>query len=130
DVRGAFAGLRPLIDADGATADLSREHALLTPPGGPISIVGGKLTEYRLMAEQAVDAAIARHGLTAGPRRTRDLPLVGAPGHPDSVPGAVDPAIPPFLRARYGAESAAVVAAGRAAGLTDPLAPIADGLDV
>ncbi len=132
DVCGAFAGLRPLIDSGdtGGTADLSREHALLTPDGGPISIVGGKLTEYRLMAEQAVDAALARHRIAAGPRRTRDLPLVGAPGHPASPAGPADPAIPPALRARFGAESAAVVATGRAAGLADPLAPIVEGLDV
>src|SRR5699024_2967298 len=121
-----------LIDSGdtGGTADLSREHALLTPDGGPISIVGGKLTEYRLMAEQAVDAALARHRIAAGPRRTRDLPLVGAPGHPASPAGPADPAIPPALRARFGAESAAVVATGRAAGLADPLAPIVEGLDV
>ena len=86
DVVGAFAGLRPLLDipdADGAggsdeTADLSRRHAVLTSRTGVVTIVGGKLTTYRRMAEDAVDAALAGAGLEAAPCRTRELPLLGA----------------------------------------------------
>ena len=74
DVVGAFAGLRPLIEAEGATADLSRKHAVLTSASGVVTVVGGKLTTYRQMAEDAVDAT----GLTDRPCRTRDLPLLGA----------------------------------------------------
>lgn len=74
DVVGAYAGLRPLLDSDGTTADLSRKHAVLTSPSGVITIVGGKLTTYRRMAEDAVDAT----GLAAGKCRTRNLPLLGA----------------------------------------------------
>ncbi len=70
DVVGAFAGLRPLLDAGpGETADLSRRHATLVSRTGVVTIVGGKLTTYRRMAEDAVDAAVAQ--LT--PRR-RPLP--------------------------------------------------------
>ena len=48
----------PPIDAgDGSTADLSRKHAVLTSRTGVVTIVGGKLTTYRQMAEDAVDAA-------------------------------------------------------------------------
>ncbi|MEG3627721.1 glycerol-3-phosphate dehydrogenase/oxidase [Streptomyces poriticola] len=86
DVVGAFAGLRPLLDTapegrSGAaprTADVSRRHAVLTSPEGVVTVVGGKLTTYRRMAEDAVDAAVNARGLTAGPSPTASLPLVGA----------------------------------------------------
>jgi glycerol-3-phosphate dehydrogenase len=78
DVVGAFAGLRPLVEAEGRTADLSRRHAVVTSPQGVVSVFGGKLTTYRRMAQDAVDAAVRRHGLSAGPCRTAHLPLVGA----------------------------------------------------
>jgi glycerol-3-phosphate dehydrogenase len=74
DIVGAFAGLRPLLDADGSSADLSRRHAVLTSRSGVVTVVGGKLTTYRRMAEDAVDAT----GLTTRRCRTRDLPLLGA----------------------------------------------------
>lgn len=55
DVLGSFAGLRPLIDTGaGKTADISRNHAVIDAPSGAISIVGGKLTEYRHMAEDVL----------------------------------------------------------------------------
>ena len=101
DVVGAFAGLRPLLDvpdADGAggsdeTADISRRHAVLTSRTGVVTIVGGKLTTYRRMAEDAVDAALAGAGLEAGPCRTRDLPLLGAaPRERAGRAGAAPPA--------------------------------------
>lgn len=82
DVLGRFAGLRPLIRNLGASApaqsaDVSLRHALLTPPGRPITIAGGKLTTYRRMAEDAVDAVLRRLGREAD-CLTRRLPLVGA----------------------------------------------------
>ncbi len=42
---------------------------------GVVTVVGGKLTTYRRMAEDAVDAAVARAGLAAGPSTTARLPL-------------------------------------------------------
>jgi glycerol-3-phosphate dehydrogenase len=80
DVVGAFAGLRPLLDVDdgAATADVSRRHALITSPDGVVTIVGGKLTTYRQMAEDAVDAAIRLRRLVAGASQTKRLSLVGA----------------------------------------------------
>lgn len=74
DVVGRFAGLRPLLGGGGRTADLSRKHAVLRGPDGVITVTGGKLTTYRRMAADAVDAT----ALTTVPSRTRDLPLVGA----------------------------------------------------
>ncbi|WP_028479600.1 glycerol-3-phosphate dehydrogenase/oxidase [Nocardia sp. CNY236] len=125
DILGSFAGLRPLLQTDDdATADISRKHAVLHSPTEIVTIVGGKLTTYRKMAEDAVDAAIAFGGLTAGPCRTRRLPLVGA------VSGAAHDhlAAPPALIARYGTEAATVHAAMlRDRALAEPVAP---GIDV
>jgi glycerol-3-phosphate dehydrogenase len=119
DVVGSFAGLRPLLAgrAD-RTADLSRRHAVVTSPGGVTTVVGGKLTTYRRMAADAVDAAVTHAGLPAGPCRTGRTPLVGAA----SPAGLARLAAPARLIARYGAEAPAVAALG-----TEPVAP---GMDV
>jgi glycerol-3-phosphate dehydrogenase len=136
DVLGAYAGLRPLLsgrsdrsrrrrqdsgnDTDTDTADLSRRHALLTGPDGVVTIVGGKLTTYRRMAADAIDAVLQRTGLPAGPCRTRRLPLPGA-GSPQRL--AHVPA-PRRLVARYGTEAPQVLA--EAANQPWLLEPIAD----
>ena len=127
DVVGAYAGLRPLIDSgDGSTADLSRDHAVVESPSGVISIVGGKLTEYRYMAEDAVDRAVALRGLPAGPCRTRNLPLVGAPANAvASLRSSAD--LPGSLVARFGAEAPNVIARARCDRPTDQ---VAEGIDV
>ncbi|MGC5015580.1 glycerol-3-phosphate dehydrogenase/oxidase [Streptosporangium sp. DT93] len=78
EVAGTYAGLRPLLDGEGRTSDLSRRHALLTTPDGLVTVVGGKLTTYRRMAEDAVDLAVSLSRLDAGRSRTAALPLVGA----------------------------------------------------
>lgn len=140
DVVGSFAGLRPLLDvthpasegeaeAESRTADLSRRHAVLTSSTGVITIVGGKLTTYRRMAEDAVDAAVAQAHLEAGPCRTRTLPLLGAAARADLA--ALE--LPPRLVRRYGTDAALVLDSARAvSGLSDDelLAPVADGVPV
>ena len=50
---------------------------MITSTDGLVTIVGGKLTTYRRMAEDALDAALARTAVGAGPCRTARLPLVG-----------------------------------------------------
>ena len=85
-------------------ADVSREHAVIESPSGVISVIGGKLTEYRFMAEDVLDRAVTLRGLPASPCRTRNLPLVGAPANP--VATLRSPAdLPGSLVARYGAEA-------------------------
>ena len=127
DVIGAYAGLRPLIDAGaGRTADVSRNHAVVESPSGVISVVGGKLTEYRHMAEDVLDRAIELRELTAGDCRTRNLPLVGAPANPDSSVAPMA-GLPESLVLRYGAEAANVIAA---ATCERPVDSVADGIDV
>jgi glycerol-3-phosphate dehydrogenase len=75
---GVYAGLRPLLAGESdQTSRLSREHAVVTPVPGLVLVAGGKYTTYRVMAEDAVDAAAA--GLPGVPgSRTAHLPLVGA----------------------------------------------------
>ncbi len=127
DVIGAYAGLRPLIDTgSGRTADVSREHAVVESPSGVISVIGGKLTEYRYMAEDVLDRAVALRGLPATACRTRNLPLVGAPSNPvATLRSPVE--LPLSLVARYGAEAPNVIAM---ATCDRPIDPVADGIDV
>jgi glycerol-3-phosphate dehydrogenase len=116
DVVGRFAGLRPLPAAEGASADLSRRHAIVEdPPTGMLTVVGGKLTTYRRMAQDVVDRIAARDGVGAGPAVTHRLALVGARGRQPAA-GA-----PPRLERRYGGEAPDVVAL--ADGRDEPLAP-------
>ena len=136
DVVGAYAGLRPLIDTEVAderagdrhsrTADVSRDHAVVESPSGVISVIGGKLTEYRFMAEDVLDKAIALRGLAAGHCRTRNLPLVGAPSNPVATL-RVPNELPSSLVARFGAEAPNVVAKATCDRAGDP---VADGIDV
>jgi glycerol-3-phosphate dehydrogenase len=78
DCLGVYAGLRPLLAGESdETSRLSREHAVVTPVPGLVLVAGGKYTTYRVMAEDAVDAAVL--GLPGvPPSRTKLLPLVGA----------------------------------------------------
>lgn len=76
-VRGAFAGLRPLVDsAASSTSDVSRRHLVTTSEAGYVTVLGGKLTTYRRMAEDAVDAAVRSRALPAAQSRTASLRLV------------------------------------------------------
>ncbi|HEV7823966.1 MAG TPA: glycerol-3-phosphate dehydrogenase/oxidase [Mycobacteriales bacterium] len=119
DVLGTFTGLRPLLAggaAAGRSADLSRRHAVRIGATGVATVVGGKLTTYRRMAEDAVDAVVAARGLGGGPCRTRDLPLVGAA----PLPLLRRVGAPDRLVRRYGTEAPLVHEPGNP--------PLADGL--
>ncbi|RBY93846.1 glycerol-3-phosphate dehydrogenase [Blastococcus sp. TBT05-19] len=116
DLVGAYAGYRPLVLPESAgtgpgdaTADLSRKH-LLRWDGPVLSVVGGKLTTYRAMAEETVDAVVARLGRGAARTTTDRLPLVGAA--PRLVLDRVG--APERLVARYGTEAPLVEALGPA----------------
>jgi glycerol-3-phosphate dehydrogenase len=59
DVISTLAGLRPLVaDPDGKPSDISRGHEIRSPEPGWWDVAGGKLTTYRLMAEQTVDQIV------------------------------------------------------------------------
>lgn len=75
-VRGAFAGLRPLVDTGAdSTADISRRHLVALSSAGFVNVLGGKLTTYRRMAQDAVDLASRVGDLDAPPSRTASLRL-------------------------------------------------------
>jgi glycerol-3-phosphate dehydrogenase len=97
DVLAAYAGLRPLVaepepsavlagpdgeDGGKPTTKLSREHVVDTPLPGLASIAGGKLTTYRLMARDVIDAAVADFPRSVPASVTGQLPLLGADGLP------------------------------------------------
>lgn len=140
DVTGTWAGLRPLVrTGKGDTTDqLSRRHAVIVGDSGVVTVTGGKLTTYRRMAEDTVDAVLgivagrrrnggrgggARTATTAnrGSRRRRsptvDLPLLGAPTRQDGsdgalsgLPGLVGDDTATHLVETYGSEAASVAA--------------------
>jgi glycerol-3-phosphate dehydrogenase len=79
EITGVFAGLRPLVDAPGAsTAALSREHTVVESAPGLFSIGGGKYTTYRIMARDVVDLASKGLRPTPAKSRTETIPIVGA----------------------------------------------------
>ena len=79
DVVAAWAGIRPLVAAgfkrDAASA--SREHQIDRSPSGLISVSGGKLTTYRSMAAEVVDAVERALGMSPTRARTDRVPLPG-----------------------------------------------------
>jgi glycerol-3-phosphate dehydrogenase len=127
DVVGRFAGLRPLLGRPrgGATADLSRRHAVLEDERtGAVTILGGKLTTYRRMAQDALDHLVRRRGLEAGPCRTEAAALVGAPQRGQGRPAEV----PERLWRRFGSEAGEIAAL--ADGRPELLGPLAPGVPV
>lgn len=85
DVLSTWAGVRPLLapSAEVGESATSREHELWRDPSGLVSVAGGKLTTYRVMAAEAVDFTLpllrAAGGPEAGPSRTAEIRLPGAP---------------------------------------------------
>ncbi|MGW4770962.1 FAD-dependent oxidoreductase [Nocardia sp. NPDC004278] len=125
DVLGSIAGCRPLVAPPGGkTVELKRNHEIRTDPDGLVTVVGGKLTTARHMAEQAVDAAQAVLGRSSR-CRTKSAYLLGAAGYdPEAI--VASGGIASHLGERYGTEARFV---------TDILAedpglgrPIVDGL--
>jgi glycerol-3-phosphate dehydrogenase len=103
DIEGVFAGLRPLVAAEGAdTTRLSRSHTVSSPQPGLSVIAGGKFTTYRVMARDVIDAAVADPGArgpvtepagtaaraAAGPSLTHQTPLLGAAGYAERLASA------------------------------------------
>jgi glycerol-3-phosphate dehydrogenase len=73
----AYTGVRPLLKASGADGrSISRGFRIIDHENGMFSILGGKLTTYRLMAEKMTDVIMERFGLRSV-CRTAELPLEG-----------------------------------------------------
>lgn len=83
-IASCTAGARPLVSSTKAkdTRKLARDHEVeLDPRSGLISIMGGKWTTYRAMAQDTVNAVQEFLGGPARPSRTLDHPLVGSAGY-------------------------------------------------
>lgn len=81
DVLSVYVGIRPLVKAAGSdaskTSALSRDHTIHIDDSGLLTIVGGKWTTYRHMAEDTVDHAITLGKLPEKPCVTRALHIHG-----------------------------------------------------
>jgi glycerol-3-phosphate dehydrogenase len=130
DILGTWAGLRPLVASAHSerTADLSRRHKVTRSASGVVTVTGGKLTTYRRMAADTVDAVVDQLGDRKTRSRTKKLPLRGAVGlEALSEPGAasrfgLDDAVLGHLAKRYGSDArtiAAMITADRS--LAEPL---------
>nr|WP_041178336.1 glycerol-3-phosphate dehydrogenase/oxidase [Blattabacterium sp. (Blaberus giganteus)] len=85
DILSAFSGLRPLFIPHNScsydptkTKDISRSHKLMISSSGLITIIGGKWTTYRKMAEDTVNKAIEIGKLNKRPSVTKDLKIYGS----------------------------------------------------
>ncbi len=79
DVIASWSGLRPLIangQEAGTPSDTSRSHSIKMTEPGWIDVAGGKLTTYRLMAEQTVDKIVAHIGKDVSACQTAEQPLL------------------------------------------------------
>jgi glycerol-3-phosphate dehydrogenase len=104
DVLSVFAGLRPLVRAEGGsdTKSVSREHVVFVSNSGLVTILGGKWTTYRKMAEDTLTDAIQVGGLVPRPCVTEPLRLHGWMDRDD-------PDLPAEAAMRvYGSDAAAV----------------------
>jgi glycerol-3-phosphate dehydrogenase len=82
DIEGVYAGLRPLLAGENEeTSRLSREHAVARVAPGLVAIAGGKYTTYRVMATDAVEAAVPDLPGRVAPSITDKVPLLGADGY-------------------------------------------------
>ncbi len=126
DVIATWSGLRPLLaqDASATPSDLSREHLIVEGAGGMLSVFGGKLTTYRVMAAEVVDRVVkelrrldGRGPLPPPPTDEESLPGgeardLGPLRQPGLDLGLSEPTIEHLLR-HYGTETAAVYNLGR-----------------
>lgn len=104
DVVGSIAGCRPLVgSAGGKTVEMKRNHEINVAPDGLVTIVGGKLTTSRYMAEQTVDTV----GKLLGKKQacsTKNALLLGAAGYdPQAI--LASGGLSAHLGERYGAEA-------------------------
>lgn len=105
DVTGSIAGTRPLISrgSETRTSEVSRSHSIRVDPDGLVTVVGGKLTTARHMAEQVIDAA--ERVLSSRRRsRTSRSPLVGAAGY-DAQATIATGGLAAHLAERFGTEA-------------------------
>lgn len=115
DVLSAWAGLRPLVADPSATPSAtSREHEILVEDDGVLTIIGGKLTTMRSMAEECVDRSLellAARGFEGAiaPCETGRRPLPGGHGLPDLDHEDLADDVRARVLAAYGSRASAVL---------------------
>ena len=108
DVLSHWAGLRPLIATGrGGPSDISRAHEICMPHAGWVDVAGGKLTTYRLIAEQVVDRVVRQLGRGPVPCRTAQEPLL-RPEATQGISSLLPPAVSAELVEHYCANEWAV----------------------
>lgn len=60
DIVGSFAGLRPLVHAQGSPSKISRKHLIHVSASGVVYVIGGKYTTYRIIAQDALKTILGR----------------------------------------------------------------------
>ena len=122
DVQGVFAGLRPLLAGeDAATSKLSREHAVSTSVTGLVVIAGGKYTTYRVMAKDAVDAAVQSMSTHPRPHGARVLHRGRPAARRRRLRGGLEPAAEARRRERARASAASSTCSRRYGSLVTEL---------
>lgn len=101
DLVSAWAGLRPLVaDPNGKPSDISRRHEVHMNEPGWWDVTGGKLTTYRLMAEEAVHAITKYTGHAKTKCHTAEVPLL-EPIATTGVSGILPPPVSELLVQHY-----------------------------
>ncbi len=79
DIKSVFAGLRPLAapNEQEKTKEISRNHKIMISNSGLISIIGGKWTTYREMAEDVINKAQKTANLAKAESITENLKIYG-----------------------------------------------------
>lgn len=124
-VRYAYAGLRPLPNQEGSESGITRKHIIhnhAPKVQGLLSIIGGKLTTFRNLSEQTVDAVGEVMGRTLPESTTASVPLPGAPANLGSFAREFHEARPAWLSEQsahylvriYGSRATSVVAMAEA----------------
>ncbi len=114
DIVTTFAGARPLLAFSGSANHASREHRIEIDPHGLISVMGGKYTTYRLIAEQVVDRIISRYRWRAercvsGRVRLIEEVQPVAVNEWEMITQRVDPELLSRLLVRYGVEAIGIL---------------------
>lgn len=93
DLVSAWSGLRPLVaDRNGNPSDISRRHEVKTHEPGWWDVTGGKLTTYRLMAEEALNAIVKYLGHGTVNCETANQPLL-SPAETSGISGILPPPV-------------------------------------
>jgi glycerol-3-phosphate dehydrogenase len=111
DVVASFAGIRPVIGSTGAKpSEESRDH-IIWNEDGLLTVTGGKLTTFRLIAEDVLREAASR--FDALPVLDADAPILNPVRQPAWSGRLADKTITRRLLGRYGSEAGALLDAAR-----------------